>query len=84
MAGMKQELAVALFRSVTGDPEASWGTMSSEERDDALQWAGDALEVLREPNEAMADAGVVLRDGRVSAIYRAMIDAAAQEPVDGK
>ncbi|HEV2747530.1 MAG TPA: hypothetical protein VGW34_09565 [Allosphingosinicella sp.] len=43
-----QRLALALFRSVTEDPEATWEGMTQEDRDDALGWARDALEALAE------------------------------------
>lgn len=37
-----EEIALAIFRKVSGDPEASWETMSAEERDDAMGLARSA------------------------------------------
>ena len=34
-----QRLAVTLFRAVTGNDQATWETMSDEERQDATAWA---------------------------------------------
>jgi hypothetical protein len=39
-----QEVGLAIFRKVTSDAEATWETMSEEERQDALEWAQAALE----------------------------------------
>lgn len=42
-----QQVALAIFRSVTTDPEATWETMSPEERSDATQWALAAIAELQ-------------------------------------
>jgi hypothetical protein len=52
-----EEIALALFRAVTSDPEASWESMSAEEREDALGWARAGLEAVRQPGEVALAAG---------------------------
>lgn len=53
---MKQRLALRLFQSVTEDTEATWEGLTDEERQDALKWAEEALDELREPDEEMVKA----------------------------
>lgn len=44
-----EEIALAIFQKVTSDEEAEWDTMSSEERDDALEWARAGWGAARDP-----------------------------------
>ena len=43
-----QRVALRLFRIVNEDPVVEWDDMSSEERQDALVWAQEAVDAMQE------------------------------------
>ena len=43
-----EHAALALFRKVCGDTEATWSTMSREEREDAMEWVQTVTQALAE------------------------------------
>ena len=52
-----ETLALALYRSVVGNPVATWDSMSEDERGAALRWARDGLTGILEPSRATMNAG---------------------------
>jgi hypothetical protein len=76
---MLQTLALALHRSVRSNPDATWETMTTRERDDALQWARDGLLAIRDEVTIPPEGD----DAERGSVYRAMADAYAGTPPSG-
>ena len=74
-----EQIALAIFRSVTSDSAVKWASLSSEEREDALAWARVALREARPIDDDMLRAGESASNGsanslQVGQIWSAMID----------